>query len=143
MNAMHTDDLRRFARDQASYLVPNSGGHMELFLTVGAMTLLFVSMWVVRRIVLPASARQRSSRTGAPRAVELRLISNGENALARRAVTVACVGSTAELQSVVKELARRAPLELADASSDQNFTPEANDCPYCGTRASDRFRDSD
>jgi len=132
-----TRHLRLFAQDKAWSLISSAGGTMDLLLIVTTLGLLFVGMWLLRRRALPAPIRARPARANRAHSPRVRLVSSGESELARRAVTLACTGTPAELQSVLTRLAQRAPLAPVDAGAAQKPLTSGNDCPYCAGRTSD------
>lgn len=90
---------------------------MQLIILAAAMISIFRGFWALRRRILPVRTRWHGPRSNSGRKHRLRLVASSEG-LDRRAVTIACVGTTEELESLLVGLQRRAALASVCNPSD-------------------------
>ena len=96
---------------------------MQLIALAAVMISIFRGFWALRRRLLPSRTSGHGARFQSGRKHGLRLVASSEG-LDRRAVTIACVGTTAELESLLVVLQRRGALTSVGDPSSTRQTPD-------------------
>jgi hypothetical protein len=97
---------------------------MDLIVVVAACAGMFRGFWALRRRALPVRTARLATSHAPGHEPGLHLVASSEEGLGRRAVTIACVGTTEELQRLLQTLDRRATLKLVHESEDSVRRPD-------------------
>jgi hypothetical protein len=92
---------------------------MDLILVAVTFVSVFRGFWALRRRALPTRTMRLATSPEPGCRPGLRLVASSEEGLDRRAVTIACVGTTEELECLLRTLDRRATLELVHDNENQ------------------------
>jgi len=94
---------------------------LDLLIVIASFITLFRGFWAFRRRALPSRTARQAAVPEPGCRPALRLVASTEEGLGTKAVTIACVGTTEELECLLRALDRRATLKLVrekDGSQD-------------------------